>query len=42
MRASISHPFIQRHTGVFRGALVNGNRMCIFGIMAAELDELTA
>jgi TetR/AcrR family transcriptional repressor of nem operon len=32
--------FMQRYTGVFRGALANGNRMCMCGIMAAERDEL--
>lgn len=32
--------FMSRYTGVFRGALANGNRMCMCGVMAAERDEL--
>jgi TetR/AcrR family transcriptional repressor of nem operon len=28
------------YTGIFRAALVNDNRMCLCGIMAAEFDDL--
>jgi TetR/AcrR family transcriptional repressor of nem operon len=31
---------IRKYTDVFRGALVNDNRMCLCGIMAAERDDL--
>ena len=30
----------RNYTGVFRAALTNGNRMCLYGIMAAEYDDL--
>lgn len=33
---------IRKYTGVFRAALVNDNRMCLCGIMAAEHDDLPA
>jgi TetR/AcrR family transcriptional regulator, transcriptional repressor for nem operon len=28
------------YTAIFRAALTNGNRMCLYGIMAAEYDDL--
>lgn len=31
---------IDSYLGVFRAALANGNRMCLYGIMAAEYDGL--
>ncbi|MET0935913.1 MAG: TetR/AcrR family transcriptional regulator [Luteibacter sp.] len=34
--------FVKRYTEVFRGALENGNRMCMCGVLAAERDELPA
>src|SRR3954463_16270470 len=33
---------IRRYTDIFRSALVNDNRMCLCGIMAAEHDDLPA
>jgi TetR/AcrR family transcriptional repressor of nem operon len=33
---------IRKYTDVFRGTLLNGNRMCLGGFMAAEHDELPA
>jgi TetR/AcrR family transcriptional repressor of nem operon len=33
---------IRGYTGVFRSALLNNNRMCLCGIMAAERDDLPA
>ncbi|WP_296188525.1 TetR/AcrR family transcriptional regulator [Pseudomonas sp. UBA1879] len=32
--------WMQGYTGIFRAALVNDNRMCLCGIMAAEYDDL--
>jgi len=32
--------FMTKYIDVFRGALVNENRMCMCGVMAAERDEL--
>lgn len=32
--------FMTKYIEVFRNALVNGNRMCMCGVMAAERDEL--
>lgn len=32
--------FMKKYVGVFRAALVNENRMCMCGVMAAERDEL--
>jgi TetR/AcrR family transcriptional repressor of nem operon len=32
----------QRYIAVFRGALLNDNRMCLYGIMAAEYGDLPA
>jgi TetR/AcrR family transcriptional repressor of nem operon len=32
--------FMTKYVGVFRAALVNENRMCMCGVMAAERDEL--
>ncbi|PTR33907.1 TetR family transcriptional regulator [Luteibacter sp. OK325] len=34
--------FMTKYVGVFRAALVNDNRMCMCGVMAAERDELPA
>lgn len=34
--------FIDRYTEIFRSALANENRMCLCGIMSAELDDLPA
>jgi len=34
--------FMTTYVGVFRAALVNDNRMCMCGVMAAERDELPA
>lgn len=34
--------FMAKYVEVFRKALVNGNRMCMWGMMAAERDELPA
>lgn len=31
---------MQRYTDIFRSALLNNNRMCLCGIMAAEYDDL--
>lgn len=31
---------LQKYTDIFRGALLNNNRMCLCGIMAAEYDDL--
>jgi TetR/AcrR family transcriptional repressor of nem operon len=33
---------IRKYTDVFRAALLNNNRMCLCGIMAAERDDLPA
>lgn len=33
---------IENYTNVFRSALLNNNRMCLCGIMAAERDDLPA
>ena len=33
---------IKAYTDVFRAALLNDNRMCLYGIMAAEHDDLPA
>lgn len=33
---------IRKYTSVFRSALLNNNRMCLCGIMAAERDDLPA
>ncbi|MGY8709975.1 TetR/AcrR family transcriptional regulator [Bradyrhizobium sp. 18BD] len=34
------HACFDRYVAVFRAALANGNRMCLSGIMSAELDDL--
>lgn len=34
--------FMTRYIDIFRGALLNENRMCMCGVMAAERDELPA
>ena len=34
--------FMTKYVGVFRAALVNENRMCMCGVLAAERDELPA
>jgi TetR/AcrR family transcriptional regulator, transcriptional repressor for nem operon len=31
---------IEAYTDIFRSALLNDNRMCLYGIMAAERDDL--
>src|SRR5260221_14652793 len=33
---------MDRYTEIFRSALANDNRMCLCGIMSAELDDLPA
>lgn len=33
---------LARYTEIFRSALANDNRMCLCGIMSAELDDLLA
>ncbi len=44
LRAGSNDPaaWIKGYTDVFRQALVNDNRMCLCGIMAAEYDDLPA
>jgi TetR/AcrR family transcriptional repressor of nem operon len=39
-RSSDSAWCMDRYVEVFRGALANDNRMCLCGIMSAELDDL--
>jgi len=34
------HACFDRYVEIFRAALANGNRMCLSGIMSAELDDL--
>lgn len=34
------HACFNRYVEIFRAALTNGNRMCLSGIMSAELDDL--
>jgi TetR/AcrR family transcriptional repressor of nem operon len=34
------HTCFDRYVEIFRAALANGNRMCLSGIMSAELDDL--
>jgi TetR/AcrR family transcriptional regulator, transcriptional repressor for nem operon len=34
------HACFDRYVAIFRAALANGNRMCLSGIMSAELDDL--
>ena len=34
------HVCFDRYVAIFRAALANGNRMCLSGIMSAELDDL--
>ncbi|MGY8632823.1 TetR/AcrR family transcriptional regulator [Bradyrhizobium sp. 14AA] len=34
------HACFDRYIEIFRAALANGNRMCLSGIMSAELDDL--
>ncbi|MCK1388363.1 TetR/AcrR family transcriptional regulator [Bradyrhizobium sp. 21] len=34
------HTCFDRYVAIFRAALANGNRMCLSGIMSAELDDL--
>ena len=34
------HTCFDRYIAIFRAALANGNRMCLSGIMSAELDDL--
>jgi TetR/AcrR family transcriptional repressor of nem operon len=40
LAAKSSGDWVKTYTGVFRSALVNDNRMCLCGIMAAEHDDL--